>query len=126
MFRSDAFDTGHQLVGQVSFNESPSPLPTTLTKAELVRLILDGMGLSKRESKELVDAFFEEISASLAAGEEVKLHGFGNLKLRDKPARPGRNPKTGEGVVISARCVVTFLASPILKSKVRSGGSAAS
>ncbi|WP_269899874.1 integration host factor subunit alpha [Paenalcaligenes faecalis] len=90
----------------------------TLTKAELTELIFDQVGLNKREAKEIVDAFFAEISAALEKGEEVKLSGFGNFQVRDKPSRPGRNPKTGESIPISARRVVTFHASQKLKTAV--------
>lgn len=94
----------------------------TLTKAELTELIFAQVGLSKREAKELVDAFFAEISAALEAGEEVKLSGFGNFLTRDKSSRPGRNPKTGEPIPISARRVVTFHASQKLKTAVENTG----
>lgn len=90
----------------------------TLTKAELTEFIFEQVGLNKREAKEIVDAFFAEISMALENGEEVKLSGFGNFQVRDKPSRPGRNPKTGESIPISARRVVTFHASQKLKSAV--------
>ncbi|MFC4161196.1 integration host factor subunit alpha [Chitinimonas lacunae] len=90
----------------------------TLTKAELADLLFDKVGLNKREAKDMVEAFFEEIRLSLEAGESVKLSGFGNFQLRDKPQRPGRNPKTGEEIPISARRVVTFHASQKLKGMV--------
>lgn len=80
----------------------------TLTKAELAELLFERVGLNKREAKDIVDTFFEEIRESLAKGDSVKLSGFGNFQVRDKPARPGRNPKTGEVIPISARRVVTF------------------
>ena len=91
---------------------------TTLTKADLAELLFDSVGLNKREAKDMVEAFFEEIASSLIAGDEVKLSGFGNFKLRDKPQRPGRNPKTGEAIPIAARRVVTFHASQKLKADV--------
>lgn len=94
----------------------------TLTKAELAECIFEQVGLNKREAKELVDAFFGEISAALEQGEEVKLSGFGNFQVRDKSSRPGRNPKTGESIPISARRVVTFHASQKLKSAVETAG----
>ncbi|NLJ63723.1 MAG: integration host factor subunit alpha [Alcaligenaceae bacterium] len=94
----------------------------TLTKAELTDFIFEQVGLNKREAKELVDAFFAEISAALERGEEVKLSGFGNFQVRDKSSRPGRNPKTGEPIPISARRVVTFHASQKLKSAVENTG----
>ena len=90
----------------------------TLTKANLADLLFDTVGLNKREAKDMVEAFFDEIGSTLIAGEEVKLSGFGNFKLRDKPQRPGRNPKTGKKVEISARRVVTFHASQKLKADV--------
>jgi len=90
----------------------------TLTKAELAELLFDSVGLNKLEVKDMVEAFFEEIRQSLEAGDIVKLSGFGNLQLRDKPQRPGRNPKTGEEIPITARRVVTFHASQKLKGMV--------
>lgn len=87
----------------------------TLTKADLIRLVVDNVGLNKRE---MAEAFFEEISASLETGADVKLSGFGGFQLRTKPERPGRNPKTGEGAVIAARRVVTFHPSQKLKLAV--------
>lgn len=97
-------------------------LDRTLTKAELTEFIFTKVGLSKREAKEMVDVFFTEISAALEKGEEVKLSGFGNFLTRDKSSRPGRNPKTGEPIPISARRVVTFHASQKLKSAVENTG----
>ncbi len=79
-----------------------------LTKADLAAMLFDELGLNKRESKELIESFFEEIKMSLERGEAVKISGFGNFNLRRKTERPGRNPKTGEVVNISARTVVTF------------------
>ncbi|BCL74561.1 hypothetical protein JHS3_02970 [Jeongeupia sp. HS-3] len=90
----------------------------TLTKADLADMLFDKVGLNKREAKDMVEAFFEEIRLSLAEGDVVKLSGFGNFQLRDKPQRPGRNPKTGEEIPISARRVVTFHASQKLKGLV--------
>jgi integration host factor subunit alpha len=90
----------------------------TLTKAELSDLLFEKVGLNKREAKDLVESFFEEIRAALEKGESVKLSGFGNFQLRNKPQRPGRNPKTGEEIPISARRVVTFHASQKLKNLV--------
>ncbi|WP_035053501.1 integration host factor subunit alpha [Andreprevotia chitinilytica] len=90
----------------------------TLTKADLADLLFDKVGLNKREAKDMVEAFFEEIRGSLQEGDVVKLSGFGNFQLRDKPQRPGRNPKTGEEIPISARRVVTFHASQKLKGLV--------
>lgn len=79
-----------------------------LTKADLVDRLFDELGLNKREGKELVDQFFEALSVALETGQPVKLSGFGNFDLRDKRQRPGRNPKTGESIPVSARRVVTF------------------
>jgi integration host factor subunit alpha len=92
--------------------------PKTLTKAELADALFEQVGLNKRESKDIVETFFEKIRDALADGQTVKLSGFGNFQIRDKPARPGRNPKTGEVIPISARRVVTFHASQKLKSAV--------
>ncbi len=90
----------------------------TLTKADLADLLFEQVGLNKREAKDMVEAFFEEIRTSLEAGDSVKLSGFGNFELRKKSERPGRNPKTGEEIPITARRVVTFHASQKLKSQV--------
>lgn len=89
-----------------------------LTKADLAEHLFNVVGLNKREAKELVEIFFEEIRRSLENGEPVKLSGFGNFNLRDKNERPGRNPKTGEEIPITARRVVTFRAGHKLKSRV--------
>lgn len=89
-----------------------------LTKAEMAERLFDEMGLNKREAKELVEQFFEEIRLSLEGNEQVKLSGFGNFDLRDKCQRPGRNPKTGEEIPIQARRVVTFRPGQKLKSRV--------
>jgi integration host factor subunit alpha len=89
-----------------------------LTKAEMAERLFDEMGLNKREAKELVEQFFEEIKQSLENNEQVKLSGFGNFDLRDKRERPGRNPKTGEEIPIQARRVVTFRTGQKLKSRV--------
>src|SRR3954467_15840847 len=90
----------------------------TLTKAELADLLFEKVGLNKREAKDMVEAFFEEIRGALERGERTKLSGFGNFQLRDKPQRPGRNPKAGEEIPISARRVVTFHASQKLNAMV--------
>ena len=94
----------------------------TLTKAELAELLFAQVGLNKREAKEMVEAFFEEIRMGLESGDMVKLSGFGNFSVRDKASRPGRNPKTGEVVPISARRVVSFHASQKLKEQVEKSG----
>ena len=90
----------------------------TMTKAELADLLFEKVGLNKREAKDMMDALFDEIRIELESGDGVKLSGFGNIDLRDKPPRPGRNPRTGIEVEISARRVVSFNASPKLKSVV--------
>lgn len=91
----------------------------TLTKAELADILVDKVSnVTKNDAKEIVELFFEEIRSTLASGEEIKISGFGNFQLRDKPQRPGRNPKTGEEVPITARRVVTFHASQKLKGMV--------
>ena len=90
----------------------------TLTKAELADLLFEKVGLNKREAKDMVESFFEEVRIALENAEGVKLSGFGNFQLRDKPQRPGRNPKTGEEIPSTARRVVTFHASQKLKAMV--------
>ena len=92
----------------------------TLTKSDIVEDLNNEIGLNKREAKELVDSVFETIKETLINGEEVKVSGFGNFQLKDKPPRPGRNPRTGEDVEISARRVVTFKSGQKLKEKVKS------
>jgi integration host factor subunit alpha len=99
---------------------------SALTKAQLAEMLFEQIGLNKRESKDMVDAFFDVISAHLVAGGEVKLSGFGNFQMRVKAPRPGRNPRTGELIPIGARRVVTFHASQKLKDQLQQGGSAAS
>ena len=89
-----------------------------LTKADIAEKLFEDLGLNKREAKELVEMFFEEIRQSLEGNEQVKLSGFGNFDLRDKRQRPGRNPKTGEEIPISARRVVTFRPGQKLKVRV--------
>ena len=89
-----------------------------LTKADMAENLFDELGLNKREAKEMVEMFFEEIRAALENGQQVKLSGFGNFDLRDKKERPGRNPKTGEEIPITARRVVTFRPGQKLKARV--------
>lgn len=90
-----------------------------LTKAQLSDMLFDQIGLNKRESKDMVDAFFDLVTESLVRGDDVKISGFGNFQIRTKAPRPGRNPRTGEPVAIEARRVVTFHASPKLKDSVQ-------
>ncbi len=101
----------------------PVMLPTletpTLTKAELAELLFERLGLNKRESKDMVEAFFDLIHATLVTGDDVKMSGFGNFNIRRKAPRPGRNPRTGEAIPIKARNVVTFHASHKLKGVVQ-------
>lgn len=91
---------------------------SALTKADLAEMLYEELGFNKREAKELVELLFEEIRTSLETNDPVKLSGFGNFDLRDKTQRPGRNPKTGEEIPISARRVVTFRPGQKLKAKV--------
>ena len=90
----------------------------TLTKADFAESLLNELGLDKREAKEMVELFFEEIKRSLEQGKPVKISGFGNFDLRDKTGRPGRNPKTREEIPITARRVVTFRSGQKLKARV--------
>ena len=91
-----------------------------LTKAEVAAHLSEEIGLSKREAKEFVESFFEEIKSTLESGSPVKISGFGGFELKDKGERPGRNPKTGEDIPIKARRVVTFKAGQKLKELVES------
>ena len=93
-----------------------------LTKAHLADLLFDQIGLNKRESKDMIDSFFDLISDSLVDGTDVKISGFGNFQIRTKAPRPGRNPRTGESVHIEARRVVTFHASHKLKEQIQGNG----
>ncbi|MFZ5653622.1 MAG: integration host factor subunit alpha [Pseudomonadota bacterium] len=93
---------------------------TALTKADIAELLYTELGLNKREAKELVEHFFEEIRKALEANDPVKLSSFGNFDLRDKTPRPGRNPKTGQEIPIAARRVVTFKPGQKLKARVES------
>lgn len=110
-------DLGRAVLAAQVRSHVEKELPT-LTKAELAELLFEQVGLNKREAKDMVETFFDEIRDALERGESVKLSGFGNFQLRDKPQRPGRNPKTGEEIPISARRVVTFHASQKLKAMV--------
>lgn len=92
---------------------------SALTKAQLAEMLFEQIGLNKRESKDMVDAFFDLIAQSLVDGQDVKLSGFGNFQIRTKAPRPGRNPRTGELIPIAARRVVTFHASSKLKELIQ-------
>ncbi|BCO27171.1 integration host factor subunit alpha [Rhodoferax lithotrophicus] len=94
-----------------------------LTKAQLADLLFEKIGLNKRESKDMIDAFFDLIATSLVDGNDVKLTGFGNFQIRTKAPRPGRNPRTGEAIPIQARRVVTFHASQKLKEQIQNQSS---
>jgi integration host factor subunit alpha len=100
----------------LSFETIETP---ALTKAQLAELLFQQIGLNKRESKDMIDAFFDLVTESLVEGTDVKISGFGNFQIRTKAPRPGRNPRTGEPVAIGARRVVTFHASPKLKEQVQ-------
>ncbi len=112
-----AADLNRAMIEAQVRSQAEKNLPT-LTKAELAELLFEQVGLNKREAKDMVETFFDEIRDALERGESVKLSGFGNFQLRDKPQRPGRNPKTGEEIPITARRVVTFHASQKLKGLV--------
>jgi integration host factor subunit alpha len=90
----------------------------TLTKAELAERLINKQGLSKRDAKEFVEQFFDQITQLLLESDEMKISGFGKFSKRDKSVRPGRNPKTGEAVEISARRVVTFHVGQKLKKRI--------
>jgi len=92
---------------------------SALTKASLAEVLFEQIGLNKRESKDVVDAFFDIMSEHLIAGDDVKVANFGNFQIRAKSPRPGRNPRTGESVPIQARRVVTFHVSPKLKERIQ-------
>jgi len=92
---------------------------TTLTRVQLVDVLFEQTGLKKSDAKNMVEAFFDLIGQQLANGNVVKLHGFGQFHVRDKPQRPGRNPRTGESFTIAARRVVVFHASGALRRKIR-------
>ena len=102
----------------MEFNVETMETPA-LTKAHLAELLFEHIGLNKRESKDMVDAFFVLVSDSLVDGNDVKISGFGNFQIRTKAPRPGRNPRTGESIPIEARRVVTFHASHKLKEQIQ-------
>ena len=90
----------------------------TLTKADLVQTLVDGIGLNRREAADMVEAFFEEMAVQLESGQVMKLSGFGNFGLRTKDERPGRNPRTGETAIVRGRRVVTFHPSQKLLARI--------
>ncbi len=91
---------------------------STLTKSDMIEHLMSQLSLTRQESRCLIESFFEELSESLIDGKEVKLSGFGNFELKDKSSRPGRNPKTGEPVAVSARRVVTFKTGQKFRQKI--------
>lgn len=103
---------------EISFESMETP---ALTKAQLAELLFEQIGLNKRESKDMIEAFFDLISASLVDGSDVRISGFGNFQIRTKAPRPGRNPRTGETIPIQSRRVATFHASHKLKEQIQGG-----
>lgn len=93
----------------------------TLTKSDMVTHLVENLGMTRQDSRQFVEKFFEHLSESLTAGYKVKLSGFGNFEIKDKKPRPGRNPKTGETVEVSARRVVTFKAGQKMRRQVEQG-----
>jgi len=89
-----------------------------MTKAELVERVYEKAGIAKKDSTELVEAVFEMLKSTLEAGEKLKISGFGNFEVKKKADRKGRNPQTGEQITISARSVLTFKPSSVLKSAI--------
>ena len=90
----------------------------TVTRADLMKAVYQEVGLSRKESAHLVESVLEEIASPLARGESVKVSSFGTFSVRDKAERIGRNPKTGEKVMISLRRVLIFRASHVLKDRI--------
>jgi integration host factor subunit alpha len=91
----------------------------TLTKANFAESLFDELGLDKRAAKDMIELFFEEVKSALEQGDQVKISGFGKFELRDKTSRPGRNPKTGEEIAVTARRVTTFRSEQKLKARVK-------
>ncbi len=100
---------------ELSFDTLDTP---ALTKAQLSVMLFDQLGLNKREAHDFIDAFFDMLFNELVEGQDVKISGFGNFEVRNKSARPGRNPRTGEDVIIPPRRVITFKASGLLKTQI--------
>jgi len=118
---ANAFDLTHppeKVLATMDFSVESLETPA-LTKAQLADMLFEQIGLNKRESKDMIDAFFDLIAASLVDGTDVKISGFGNFQIRTKAPRPGRNPRTGEAIPIQARRVVTFHASHKLKEQIQ-------
>jgi integration host factor subunit alpha len=118
-----ALTTTNEDEGRMEFTVESLETPA-LTKAQLAELLFEQIGLNKRESKDMIDAFFDLVSDSLVDGQDVKISGFGNFQIRTKAPRPGRNPRTGEAIPIRARRVVTFHASHKLKEQIQGEGGA--
>lgn len=112
---------GQDVKDEIEFAVESLETPA-LTKAQLADLLFEHIGLNKRESKEMIDAFFDLMAQKLIEGTDVKLSGFGNFQIRTKAPRPGRNPRTGEAIPIEARRVVTFHASQKLKEQIQEQG----
>ena len=100
---------------EISFDSLDSP---ALTKAQLSEMLHQQLGLNKREAKDFIEALFGRVIDELVQGRDVKLSGFGNFEVRTKSARPGRNPRTGEPVLINSRRTITFKSSPMLRSQI--------
>ena len=100
---------------KISFDSLDSP---ALTKAQLSEMLHQQLGLNKREAKDFIEALFGRVIDELVQGRDVKLSGFGNFEVRTKSARPGRNPRTGEPVLINSRRTITFKSSPMLRSQI--------
>ena len=114
---------GQDVKDEIEFAVESLETPA-LTKAQLADLLFEHIGLNKRESKEMIDAFFDLMAQKLIEGTDVKLSGFGNFQIRTKAPRPGRNPRTGEAIPIKARRGVTFPASSKLKEPIQNSGPA--
>lgn len=97
-----------------------------MTKAEIIELVYEKVGFSKKDSADLVELVFDTIKETLERGEKIKISGFGNFVVRNKKARIGRNPQTGEAIEISARKVLTFRPSQVLKSTLNEGSAGSS
>ncbi len=102
--------------------EEEKPKPGTMTKAEIIESIYSKIGFSKKESSDLVELVFDTMKQTLEKGEKIKISGFGNFVVRQKRPRIGRNPQTGEEIEISARRVLTFRPSQVLKAALNKGG----
>lgn len=92
-----------------------------MTKADIIEAVYEQIGFSKKEAAEVVELVFETLKDTLAEGEKIKISGFGNFVVRPKRARTGRNPQTGEQITISARRVLTFKPSQVLKDSLNEG-----